>query len=151
MDKRLEEYFPTILSKELLHLFTGRQIGFGCFRDVYECAIDPERLVIKFEFKDISFSNVIEWDTWQALRYSDYSKWFAPCKFISPCGRILIQERTEKVSTKELPRFLPVFFTDTKKDNFGMLDGRIVCHDYGFNRLIEEGLAKKVRKVNWYG
>ncbi len=144
----MRDYFKTTLSKDFLDIFLGQQIGFGCFREVYECNTDPS-VVIKVEYKSVSFNNIFEWDTWQKLRYTVHHKWLSPCRFISPCGRILIQDKTEPVSYKELPKFLPVFLTDIKKENFGMLDGKIVCHDYGSNLILENGLSNKVRRVEW--
>jgi hypothetical protein len=45
---------------------------------------------------------------------------------------------------------MPAFFTDLKRENFGLLLGRLVCHDYGVNLLMENGMTKRMRKANWW-
>jgi hypothetical protein len=47
------------------------------------------------------------------------------------------------------PTALPAFFTDFKRENFGFIDGRFVCHDYGTTLLMERGMTKAMRKVDW--
>ena len=37
---------------------------------------------------------------------------------------------------------MPSFFADLKRSNWGELDGRPVCHDYGVTQLGTYGLAE---------
>ena len=63
--------------------FCGAKLGAGIGREVYECAIDPSK-VVKIETASQSFQNVIEWETWHRLKDGPHGKWLAPCRFISP-------------------------------------------------------------------
>lgn len=143
-----EEAFNTTVSRDFFRTFAGKQIGFGCYRRVYELIIDPS-LVIKIEDEARSFNNIQEWDVWNRIKDTEHAMWLAPCKVISPCGTILLQKRTDIISYKDLPKSIPEWITDIKPDNWGYFEGRPVCHDYGFNLLMERGFSKKVRKVDW--
>lgn len=117
--------------RDFWNLIVGDRIGSGCYRDVYECLLDPS-LVVKVE-KDVScFHNVREWANWQELCEAPaWRKWVAPCEAISPQGKYLLQSRTKPVTLSALPEKVPAFFTDKKVGNWGRLpDGRVVCHDY---------------------
>lgn len=146
---------PTdFMKRELWSLIVGEQLGAGAARTVYAHALDP-RLVVKVEDGRGSFQNVIEWQTWEDVKETDFAKWFAPCVAISPCGGILVQRRTTPAQTH--PEKIPAFFTDTKLANFGMLiplhgkkGGQFVAHDYGVSLLNQYGLTKRMRKANWW-
>lgn len=45
---------------------------------------------------------------------------------------------------------MPSFFSDLKYQNFGMLEGQVVAHDYGYSNLISMGATSRMRKANWY-
>lgn len=116
---------------ELRSLLCGSLIGKGAARDVYDCRLDAD-YVVKLETTSVSFQNVEEWQTWWWLEnYPHKSKWFAPCKFISTCGYALLQRKTVPIPTKQLPKKIPFYLSDIKPENFGLLDGKIVCIDYG--------------------
>lgn len=138
---------PTIASRALHNTLIGREIGRGSTRVVYQTPMSSE-LVIKFETaKD--FQNVQEFLIWDEVKGTEHEKWFAPVRFISSCSRILVQEKTEAIPPAMFPSELPSYFTDIKQANFGLLDGRIVCHDYGYFRGTFLGLTKRMKKVTW--
>lgn len=144
----LEEEFTTTIQKDLFRMMCGKQIGEGSARQVYDCAYDSS-LVVKMENRAYSFQNVIEWNVWNdALSMPHARRWLAPCTKISACGTILLQKKT--VKPVEYPDGLPVWLTDTKKQNYGLLDGEFVCHDYGVNLICNQGLSRRSRKVEWW-
>ena len=147
-----EIFQPDAIAFDLFQLLTdrGRLIGSGISRHVYPYGLDPKRLIIKFEQEE-NHQNVMEWQIWQSVQYTDLAKWFAPVKAISPCGRILIQHRTKPYSTAaKLPNQIPAFFSDVKMDNWGMLKGEPVCHDYGYNLMLEKGMTKRMKNAYWH-
>lgn len=139
------DHFPTTLAQDLAHTFLGNVLGSGVAREVYECAHDPQ-FVVKMENVAQSFQNVAEWYVWFDIKDTKWKKWFAPCQRISPCGTVLIQEKTEPIDV--LPKKVPSFFTDLKRDNWGLLDGQPVCHDYGTMKLINI-IVPKMIKATW--
>lgn len=148
--------------QQAFDLLCGKQIGRGMSRVVYECRPDPTS-VVKVEEIAGSFQNIIEWETWQRVKDTAYANWFASCKWISNNGTVLLMERTIQAQSKQYPDKMPVFLCDFKRTNFGMSTAprrvaqsspstrnRFVCHDYGTNLLFENGMTKRVRKVEWY-
>lgn len=127
-------------------------------RVVYDSLVLPN-CVIKIEEESGFFQNIIEWETWNRVNYTEHSRWFAQCKWISSNGSVLIMERTRPASPTELPDRLPVFLSDFKQANFGMVQSQtreggkgqdwFVCHDYGTNRLFEKGMSRRMQKVDW--
>lgn len=134
-----------VVLHDFVELFCGEKLGEGVGREVYVYALD-ETKVIKVETTAHSFQNITEWQVWQEVQHTQYAKWFAPCHWISPCGIVLIQSRTQPV--KKPPEKIPNFFTDLKAENYGRLKGRFVCHDYGLNLLVANGLGR-VRMRKW--
>ncbi len=55
------EGFGTTVNRDLLYMITGKVLGAGVFRIVYECEIRDD-LVLKFEPNAQSFHNIAEWD-----------------------------------------------------------------------------------------
>lgn len=149
LDQDLREHFPTTVARDFFHLVAGDYIGRGAARYVYACQIDRS-LVLKIEDTPCSFQNVHEWDVWREVEHTRYARWFAPCVEISSCGTVLLQKRTKPADASQYPSKLPSFFTDTKRSNFGMLDGRFVCHDYGVTLLRSNGLVGRQRKAEWW-
>jgi len=117
--------------EEAFNLLAGELIGEGIHRKVFECLIDKS-LVVKVETGHNHFANVSEWRTWDECRYwKNGAKWFAPCVSISPFGTVMLQKRVDPIRRNdELPNKLPAFLTDVKPENFGWLNGQLVCHDY---------------------
>ena len=85
------------------------------------------------------------WNDWSADK--EMKSWLAPCEAISPCGTVLLQGRTQPIPKEHYPKRLPKFFTDTKRSNFGLLEGRIVCHDYG---LVVSEVETRMVRADWW-
>lgn len=145
----MQSYFNTTIAKDLLDLIVGDLIGEGAFRTVYVYKPNPD-YVVKFETGAQCFQNVIEHYTWGQVEETEFAKWFAPVHLISSCGTVLLMRRTEPLQKSQLPGKMPGFFTDMKRTNFGMLNGQVVCHDYGANLLMSNGLKKKMVKARWW-
>ncbi len=76
---------------------------------------------------------------------------------LSGNGAILMQERTSPVPhDMKLPRRIPALLGDLKRDNFGLLKGRVVAHDYGTSQITMAGMksirasAAKLVKAEWW-
>ena len=131
------------------HAFLGQRLGCGIGREVYEFLPDRSK-VAKVETTTQSFQNIREWETWSELADTPHAKWLAPCRLISPCGIVLLMDRTEPVRERDMPARLPAWLSDLKRENYGILKGRFVCHDYGLNLLINHGaFAAKMVKRQW--
>jgi hypothetical protein len=123
-------------AEDAFNLLCHTKLGSGIHRDVFECRIDP-KLVVKVE-TDLPwrfFANVFEMKLWNENQHCDaVAKWLAPCEYLSPDGLLLLQRRVEPLrDSDKLPDKLPSFLTDIKRENFGLLDGRIVACDYALN------------------
>lgn len=136
--------------EEAFNLLCGDLIASGMSRHVYECALLPG-CVVKVEARPW-FQNIKEHEAWEAVNESSSSlhRWFAPVRWISPYGRVLVMERTTPVTRDDLPKQIPAFFTDCKVSNWGRLNGRIVCHDYGTHLMLQRGMTKVMRSAEWY-
>jgi hypothetical protein len=138
---------------EDLAMFTcGQYLGGGIGREVFVLRTD-ETKVIKFA-SSFGNQNVIEYELWQIIESDkDLKPWFAPVHGISGHGQWMIQSRTHPIELKDCPKKVPAIFTDIKAENWGWLDGRPVCHDYGsiLCRLFTSR-ASKLRDVSkeWY-
>ncbi len=136
-------------ARDLRAMLIGAEIGRGSARTVSNCRLLPD-VVIKAEFAAHSFQNIMEWEIWDRVQSVKHaSGWFAPCVQISPCGLYLLQRKTEPIRFGELPEMIPAYFTDLKRENWGMLDGRPVCHDYGLLLATEVGLTKRMKRAHW--
>ena len=143
---------------EAFNLLCNERIGYGMSRQVFDSLALPD-CVIKVERDPGRFQNVMEWEAWSKLQWTKHSRWFAACRWISPNGRVLIMEKTARPAPDQFPARLPVYLTDTKRSNFGlsMLPDprtgkpaqRFVCHDYGTCLLMERGMSKATRAVDW--
>lgn len=125
----------------------GELLGYGTHRKVFACKLRPD-LVVKVEEEEYRyFANVTEQKFWDDNReYKPVSQWLAPCEFLSPDGRLLLQRRAEPAREKDLPDKIPSFLTDLKLSNFGWLDGRLVCVDYAIT-LPNPNI--RLRKADW--
>lgn len=153
-------YDKRLAFEEAFNLLCGEQIGRGMSRQVFECALVPG-CVVKIETDPQRFQNIIEWETWRIVSCMSASRWFAECRWISPNGRILIQERTRPAGIGELPDKVPVWFSDLKRSNWGMAPSQkrggaagkewAVCHDYGTSLMLQDGTAtKRLKTADWY-
>ena len=141
-------HWPESIKVDFIDLFLGKYLGGGTAREVYTYQLD-ETKVLKIEYASASFQNAREWQIWHDLKDAkDYAQWLAPCHWISPCGMVLIQSRTLPAREKDLHDRMPAFITDMKRANYGMLNGRLVCHDYG--TAISE-YRKAERRADWWG
>lgn len=134
--------------EDAFNLLCGKQLGEGIHRKVFECKLRPE-LVVKVENDDLRyFANVFEQKFWSDHQYcAKVARWLAPCEYLSPDARLLLQRRVDPIRDADaLPDKLPSFLTDVKRDNFGLLDGRIVCFDYAMT-IPTPSLRPK--KVEW--
>lgn len=142
--------------EEAFNLLCGKLLGEGMSRKVFACALLPD-CVVKVEEDPYRFQNVIEWETWSTVQWTKASRWFAECRWISPNGRILVQERTRPAGPADFVDKVPLWFTDLKQENWGMAkaragDGRerLVCHDYGTSLVLQEGtVTQRLKKASW--
>ena len=129
----------------------GEQIGTGVFRSVFEYNLD-NKYVVKIEPLSTN-CNIVEhmiWDEVEGLhgKLEWVKKWFAPVKWVSPNGRILVMQKTKEIYSRKRPEKVPAFFWDVKPDNFGWIGKNYVCHDYGqFYNMIY--YPSRMRKINW--
>lgn len=135
--------------EDAFNLLCGEKLGNGIHRTVYRCRLRSD-LVVKVEEQDYrQFANVLEQRFWDDhCHYEPVARWLAPCEFLSPDGRILLQRRVDPLPRvgAALPDALPAFLTDVKRDNFGILDGRLVCFDYA---ATIPNPSTRLRKVDW--
>lgn len=145
--------------RQAFDLLCDQQIGYGMSRRVFSSKLLPD-CVIKVEDGAERFQNIIEWETWQRIKNTEHSRWFARCRWISPNGVILIMERTRPAAPSEFPARMPAYLCDFKRTNYGMAPSQdrhgkpgkewFVCHDYGTNLLFENGMTKRMRKAEWW-
>lgn len=135
--------------KEAFNLLCGKKLGEGIHRDVFACRLNP-KWVVKVETDGPwrYFANVMEMKFWSDHQsYAKVAEWLAPCEYMSPDGLVMIQHRVEPVSADyELPAKLPSFLTDIKTDNFGLLNGKLVCFDYAMSI---QNPSLRLKKVDW--
>lgn len=142
---------PKTVSTDFIRSICGKKLGTGMSRQVYVFDLDDD-LVIKMEV-NACFQNVLEWETWRALKDTPHAKWLAPCKWISRSGNALIMARTKPISLSEAPKQLPEWIADHKLENFGWLGKQVVCHDYGSTggALLNHGAFRgRMRKIKWH-
>jgi hypothetical protein len=147
--------------KESFNLLCGAELGSGMSRTVFECAILPGYVVKVESDPHHHYQNIMEWRTWCFVQHTAASRWFAECRWISPNGKILIQERTYPARPSNFPRKVPAWFTDLKRANWGLAQSKkkggkpgrdwLVCHDYGTSLALQEGTTtKRLKKADWY-
>jgi len=139
------------LVTDLVLTMLGKKIGEGQTRTVYDYNLAPN-LGIKIETGN-TLHNPSEYLVWDDVKYLSgelawVKDWFAPIKWISPNGKLLLMEKTLPMYGKLRPDKVPDFFTDIKFENFPWIGKKFVCHDYGFlcRRLL---YTKKFRKASW--
>lgn len=147
------------LYRQSFDLLCDQLLGRGMSRNVYSSKILPD-CVVKVEEGAGQFQNVIEWETWERVRDTEHSRWFAQCRWISPDGSILIMERTRPPAPSEFLARMPAYLCDFKRTNYGMAKTEdrhggpgkewLVCHDDGTNLLFENGMTKRMRKAEWW-
>lgn len=135
-----------IMTRDMISFILGPKLGEGAGREVYEYLHNVD-FVVKIEVYSRSFQNISEWETWVGCG-EKVAAWLAPCTQISPCGIFMIQRRTTPALA--YPEKLPYFLSDTKIENFGMLDGKFVCHDYGLVPRSGRGTSMRMVKAKWW-
>ena len=118
--------------EDAFNLLCGDKLGEGIHRTVYACRLRPE-LVVKVESHDFRyFANVMENKFWgDHEHYAKVAEWLAPCHYLSPDARVLLQARADPVPRDyPMPEQMPAFLSDLKRENFGLIGGRLVCVDY---------------------
>lgn len=135
--------------EDAFNLLCGEKIAVGSSRMVFECRIRLEWVVkVEIEKDWRTFENMREFQIWQIHASHSASQWLAPCKRISPDGRILLQERCDPLPRNyELPEKVPDFLNDLKPENFGLLNGRLVCLDYALAHL---DTSMKMKGKKWH-
>lgn len=145
MDVNLYEYIGP-LKNSILAMFVGDKIGSGASRDVFDVVHD-ESIVMKVETSGRTFHNQTEWLIWREMKAWPISDWFAPCVEIDSYGNAMFQKKTEPFKCdrdfkaalmKTRGGVIPDVLQDIHYANFGMLDGRVVCHDYGYHGFYEQ-------------
>lgn len=133
--------------EDAFNLLCGAKIGEGIHRKVFVCNLDPS-LVVKVEDDEHrAFSNIREYHNWDECQYyKPVADWLAPCTRLSPDGRLLLQKRATPMRPEDMPKEVPKFLTDIKWENFGWLNGRVVCTDYP--QLITN-IPKGVKAADW--
>lgn len=134
--------------EEAFDLLCGPLIGEGIHRQVFTCRL-REDLVVKVEDDDYRyFANVLEQKFWDDHQYDKrISKWLAPCEYLSPDGRILLQKRATPCQEGEkMPEKVPAFLSDLKAENFGRINGKLVCIDYAMTIPTP---SLRLKKAHW--
>lgn len=133
--------------QDMIAFLCGSLIGQGQYRDVFKYNLD-DKFVVKIQREAGNFNNIIEWEIWNNMRFTEHKKWFAECSWISGNGRIMLQRKTSPISkTKPPPERIPSFFTDIKNSNFGWIGNQFTAHDYDFTivKLTSSGLTNKTK------
>lgn len=138
--------------EEFLDCVVDQCIDNGASRRVYSTPLQFEGkdVVIKVETGDMANSqNIEEIRVWEELVGTRWEGWLAPIFKHSRDGRVLIMQKTQPVIMATLPDRVPRFFTDCKRTNFGTIEGRTVCHDYGLNSLSVDGQGNYWKQPEW--
>lgn len=135
--------------EDAYNLLCGKLIGEGIHRKVFECRLRKD-LVVKVEYETEwrPFANVSEMRFWNDHEHCKaIATWLAPCEYLSPDGRVLLQKKVQPLSDASvLPKNIPSFMGDLKLSNFGTLDGQIVCVDYA---MTIPNPSLRLKKANW--
>lgn len=142
----------------VLELFVDVEpIGEGASRRVYTLPMD-DTLVLKLEYTGKTFHNSVEWLVWNEVKDWPIADWFAPCVSIDSWGSALLQRRTQPFACEQdfkdaMQRtrggYLPTIFADTHYDNFGLLNDLVVCHDYGYHRMLRNGAQMMCQEMGY--
>lgn len=136
-------------SSDLFGLICGKEIGRGQYRTVYQHQLEPDK-VVKHD-TCANWSNVHEWQLYCELQDLPLGKWLAPVYWLSPRGIWMIQAKTTPIEIGKFPKKVPAIFADLKPSNWGMFEGRPVCHDFGNSRVytLAREAGKVMQPVTW--
>ena len=135
---------------DMVNSLCGQHLGDGLYRSVYEYQLD-HNYVIKLEGASTN-CNLVEYLMWEEIKglcndLAWVKEWFAPVKWISPNGRVLVMRKTVQ-KNRPRPDKVPKFLWDVKANNFGWIGNKFVCHDYGqFYNFTH--YPKGMQKINW--
>jgi len=142
------EYTQPKFFEEFTGLLVGDYISEGSKRLVHAFRDLP--YVVKICENEPS-QNWREWLTWVDSKGTPIREWLAPCLRISASGRVLIQALTVPPHNFPLPGKVPAALSDLKVENFGLYEGRLVCHDYGSTEVTTVGMnSKKMKDARWW-
>jgi len=151
IDKLFDSFNPEKLRQKFEGMFSwiGRNIQFimqngGFWKTITQGAKEAIKSLGEFVVESLSAL----WDKIKEVKA--LAKWFAPCERISDCGTILLMQRVHQPARSEYPNQVPVFLTDLKYSNYGILGKNFVCCDYGTNLLPENGMTKRMKKAKWW-
>ena len=65
------------------------------------------------------------------------------------CGSILVEKRCKKLLLTKYPARVPAIFTNLKRENCGLYQGRPVALDYGSNMCFINA-AQRLKKADWW-
>lgn len=120
----------------------GALIGKGASRLVFVYVQNPD-LVIKVEHLEIG-NNAREAQNFETLQRIGLASWAAPCWLIGP--NLLMRRTAPADPSIDYPAAVPSMFKDLKFNNWGLLDGRLVCHDYAHIGLTP---TLEMKKAKW--
>lgn len=138
---------PASILRDWMTYTLGKKISGGIGRTVFVHEMNPA-WVVKVE--TAGYQNVIESEMWRAVKGTKHSRWFAPVVALSGMGSVLVMERTLPAPRSKYPKRMPVFTGDYKYSNYGLLAGRLVCHDYVSSIIASNGLGDTMRKADWW-
>lgn len=97
------------------------------------------------------FDNVAEFEIYHNMlnKHPEAAKFLAPCVNISSCGRVMLQQRTKRITKEQLPDKIPFFLEDYKIQNWGLIGKNPVCHDYANHKLFSSANVDLV-EVEWW-
>lgn len=140
-----------LLLGEFIDFFCGRNLGEGQSRIVYDYNPD-KKYVIKID-KSKWFNNIEEYELYTLLKkeHPKSAEFLAPVYQISQGGKIMLQRKTTPIKDfKHFPKKIPAFLSDVKIQNWGILNNKLVCHDYANNKIAEIGYkAPFIKPIFW--
>lgn len=110
-------------------------IGQGANRKVY----GGDGFVVKINRK--GNENIKEWENWLKIKGTEWEKCFCPCL---EYNTHLVMLRAEEISDVGW-FYVPSWLDDCKRENFGILDGRMVCLDYSSKPPPKDAKLKKIK------
>ena len=138
-----------IVMLEFTRFFLGDYLGKGVSRYVFDFKFN-KNFVVKIDISNWNANNA-EYNIWEFVQhYPNLARWFAPVDKMSRCGRVLLQRKCKTDLKKELyPKKIPTFIGDVKYDNFGMLNGKIVCLDYSLVDILQLNTKIQYKKAEY--
>ena len=133
-----------LIHLEAFNMLCGKQIGIGAHRTVFENAFDSNLVVKIANSQNGIRANYAEYELWQEIQSTKYNRYFVRMREMSGYGSILIADYVPDLPVGKYK--IPSFFTDLKRENFGLVGTQVVCRDYALNRIVEH-IGKKIKLV----